>query len=84
MQKEYKSQLDQQYSLSQEDIDYFRENGFIKLKRSLRDDIWQQGASNPDKKCFPPVDISGPNHPGFGERREASIKILLAISPIPV
>ncbi|MCK4558658.1 MAG: hypothetical protein KAV45_02670, partial [Calditrichia bacterium] len=38
MQKEYKSQLDQPYSLSQEDIDYFRENGFIKLKRSLRDD----------------------------------------------
>jgi len=32
MQNKYKSQLAQPYNLSQDDIDYFRENGFIKLK----------------------------------------------------
>ncbi len=39
MQNEYKSQLNQPYSLSREDIDYFRENGFIKLKNVLSPEI---------------------------------------------
>ncbi len=39
MQKEYNSQLDQPYSLSREDTDYFHENGFIKLKNVLSQEI---------------------------------------------
>lgn len=52
MQNEYKSQLDQPYSLSREDTDYFRENGFIKLKNVLSPKILEYYGKEITQKVF--------------------------------
>jgi ectoine hydroxylase-related dioxygenase (phytanoyl-CoA dioxygenase family) len=52
MQKNYTSQLDQQYSLSRENIDYFRENGFIKLKNVLSPKVLKYYGKEITKKVF--------------------------------